>query len=144
MKKNMFWIIILALLLTACGTGSSENVAQTTSLTIGDKSYSVDDLKALPQTKSTFNDVDYVGVVLSDLLADAGVEVDGLKAVKVIASDGYSMNYEPAIFTRADVILSYAQADGPLTEEDGLFRMVLPGEEGKLNVRQVAEIQAVQ
>jgi len=141
MKKSMFWIIVLALLLAACG--GSESEAATTTLTIGEKTYTVDDLKAIPQTESTFNDVTYVGVVLSDLLADAGIDASGMTAVKAIASDGYSMNYEPALFMRPDVILAYAQVDGPLTADDGTFRMVLPGEEGKLNVRLVAELQVV-
>ena len=143
MKKSMFLMILLALLLAACGGSSSESGAENTTLTVGEKTYTVDDLKALPPTEAVFNDVTYVGVVLSDLLADAGVDASGLTAVKAIASDGYSMNYEPALFTRSDVILAYAQADGPLTDDDGTFRMVLPGEEGKLNVRQLVEIQAV-
>jgi hypothetical protein len=40
------------------------------------------------------------------------------------------------------MILAYAQADGPLSEEDGAFRVVLPGAEGKQNPRMVVEIQA--
>ena len=141
----MFCIIILVLLLAACASGGSEesSVATTTTLTVGEKTYTVDNLKALPQTEATFNDVTYVGVLLSDLLADAGIDASGLTAVKAVATDGYSMNYEPALFMRPDVILAYAQVDGPLSADDGTFRMVLPGEEGKLNVRQVAELQTV-
>jgi len=77
------------------------------------------------------------------LLTDAGIDAQSLKALKAIASDGYSVNYEPALFLREDVILAYAKADGPLDGDDGAFRMVLPGEEGKLNVRMIVEIQAV-
>jgi hypothetical protein len=42
-----------------------------------------------------------------------------------------------------DVIVAYARADSDLAEEDGAFRMVLPGAEGKLNVRMLAELQIV-
>ena len=143
MKKNMFLMVMLALLLVAC-TGSSESSVNTNNvLTVGEKTYSAEALKALPQTKAAFNDIDYVGVALSDLLADTGVDIGGLTAIKAVASDGYKVNYEPGILMRADVILAYAQADGPLTADDGTFRMVLPGEEGKLNVRDVVEIQVV-
>jgi hypothetical protein len=33
--------------------------------------------------------------------------------------------------------------DGPLSAEDGLFRMVLPDQEGKLNVRLLTRLQVV-
>jgi hypothetical protein len=62
----------------------------------------------------------------------------------VIASDGFSVNYDPALFQREDVIVAYQTADSVLAAEDGSFRMVLPGEEGKLNVRMLAEIQVTQ
>ena len=107
------------------------------------KQYTVEDLQTLPQVESTFSDINYVGVPLSALLTDAGVDAQGLKAVKAVASDGYSVNCEPALILRDDVILAYAQADGPLASDDGTFRMVLPGEEGKLNVRMIVEIQAI-
>ncbi|MCA9978036.1 MAG: molybdopterin-dependent oxidoreductase, partial [Anaerolineales bacterium] len=67
-----------------------------------------------------------------------------LKAVKAVAADGYTVNYDLSQIEKPDVLVAYAQADGPLTEEDGAFRMVLPEEEGKLNVRMLVEIQVVQ
>jgi hypothetical protein len=44
-----------------------------------------------------------------------------------------------------NVLVAYALADGsPLTADDGSFRMVLPDEEGKLNVRMLAALQIIQ
>ena len=106
------------------------------------KIYAQSDLAALPLTQAAFNDVNYQGVALKTLLEDAGFIPDDLRDVKVTAADGYSVNYDPAVFLREDVIVAYAAA-GSLPAEDGAFRMVLPGEAGKLNVRMLATIQAI-
>jgi len=146
MRQTIIFVLILGLALTAC-TGGSEPATADISLTLGDgsfqKQYTINDLKVLPQAQTIFDGITYVGVSPAVLLTDAGIDAQSLKALKAIASDGYSVNYEPALFLREDVILAYAKADGPLDGDDGAFRMVLPGEEGKLNVRMIVEIQAV-
>ena len=63
--------------------------------------------------------------------------------VKAVAADGFSANYDASLFQKADSLVSYAQADGPLSADDGTFRIVMPGQEGKLNVRQLVEIQII-
>jgi hypothetical protein len=85
--------------------------------------------------------VTYKGVALPMLLQDAGLDPQVLKAVKAVAADGYSVNYDASLFQRQDVLVAYATADGALTADDGMFRMVLPGQEGKMNVRMLTEIQ---
>jgi len=146
MNRTIILILILGLGLTSCTSGSEKTAAEKL-LIVGEgdvqTQYTVEDLEALPQAETIFNGVTYIGVSLDSLLTDVGIDVQSLTAVKAVASDGYSVNYEPALFLREDVILAYAQSDGPLTEDDGAFRMVLPGEEGKLNVRMIVEIQAV-
>jgi hypothetical protein len=97
----------------------------------------------LASTKAIFQDTAYIGVSLPVLLQDAGFDPQAVKAVKVVASDGYSVNYDPAIFTRQDAIVAYAQVDGELAEDDGNFRIVLPGAEGKLNLRMLTEVVKV-
>jgi hypothetical protein len=67
-----------------------------------------------------------------------------VKAIKAVAADGYSVNYDPSQIFSDDIIVAYARLDGDLTEDDGAFRMVLPGAEGKLNLRMLAEIQIIQ
>jgi hypothetical protein len=148
MKSTLIKLILLALILTACSSGgtTSEDVGEALLVTDGttEKSFSVSDLKAFPVTESTFNEVTYVGVTLSTLIEEAGFSVGDLKAVKATASDGYSVNYDSGLFTREDVIVAYATADGALTADDGVFRMVLPGEEGKLNIRMLVELKVSQ
>ncbi|MBN2472921.1 MAG: molybdopterin-dependent oxidoreductase [Anaerolineae bacterium] len=153
MKPARLMLILsaLVLMLAACASEATPEAgapaADPEVLTLVDgeteKAYTREALEALPQTPATFLDVEYVGVAIGDLLADAGVDPEGMRALKAIAIDGYTVNYEPALFLREDVILAYAQADGPLTADDGNFRMVLPGEEGNMNARMVMTLEAV-
>ena len=146
MKKIFAILITCGVLVGACTPSSSSNETEG-NLTVGDgsnqKVYTVEDLKAFPVSEADFNNVTYVGVPLSVLLQDAGIDAANLKAVKAVAFDGYSVNYEPELYLREDVLVAYAQLDGTLSEDDGIFRMVLPGEEGKLNIRFLVEIKAV-
>lgn len=147
MKKMFFAILILAFFVSACAQAkpaTTDNTGLKVTVGSNSKSYTAADLKELGAAQATFTDVDYVGVVLSELLKDAGADLSQAKAVKVIASDGFTVNYEPALFMKEDTLIAYARADGALTADDGTYRMVLPGQEGKLNPRQVVEIQVVQ
>jgi hypothetical protein len=145
MKSTFIKFVVLALILTACSSGgtTSEDVGDVLRVTDGttEKSFSVADLEKLPVTESTFGEVNYVGVTLSTLIEEAGFSVGDLKAVKATATDGYSVNYDSGLFTREDVIVAYATSDGALADDDGVFRMVLPGEEGKLNIRMLVELK---
>ena len=143
-RAILICVLLLATLLVACGGSEIPEVMPDT-LIVGDgttsKSYSVADLEALAVTDATFEEVTYKGVSLPTLLADAGFDAGALRAIKAVAADGYSVNYDPVLFQRADVIVAYATVSGALAREDGVFRMVLPGEEGKLNARMLAEIK---
>ncbi len=148
MRRASLYLLILTLLVVAC-TGSagesvtsSENVLRITGDSI-EKSYAADDLKALEVAQASFRGVDYVGVPLAVLLQDAGFDLQTIKAVKAVAVDGFAANYGPELVTRTDTIVAYDQANGPLAEDEGSFRMVLPDQEGKLNVRQLVEIQVI-
>ena len=150
MKRLMvFVLVLLVAMLSACASPASTNTASTADASLivsaGDtsKAYTPADLEALPSTQSIFNDVTYVGVSVSTLLQDAGINLDEVKAVKAVAADGYSVNYDVSQVFAPEVIVAYAQAGGALTADDGAFRMVLPGAEGKLNVRMLTELQVI-
>lgn len=151
MKKIVISLIAAIMLLTACAPAAEQDAASPAEaallVTVGEsqQSFSVADLQALPSGEATFKDVAYKGVRVSALLEAVGVDPGGIKAIKAVAIDGYSVNYDPAQVLKDNVLVSYAQADGsPLSADDGNFRMVLPDEEGKLNVRMLAELQIVQ
>lgn len=145
MKRLVLFVMTLALILVACAP--KEKAAASNLLKVSDgttsKTYTVEALKALGAIQAPFKGVTYVGVPLTVLLQDAGIDPTTLTAVKAVASDGFTVNYEPALFSREDTLVVYESVDGPLGEEDGTFRMVLPNEEGKLNPRQLVEIIAI-
>jgi len=150
MKKSLFILIAAMLILAACTPASGQDATSTEAallVKVGDtqKSFSAEDLGALPASEATFKDVTYKGVTVSALLDALSVDPGSVKAVKAVASDGFSVNYDPAQVLKDNVIVAYALADGsPMTADDGNFRMVLPDEEGKLNPRMLAELQIIQ
>ena len=150
MKKLILGLIVI-LLLAACAPAAGQEVGSAAEaallVKLGDtqKSFSAEDLGALPATESTFKEVAYKGVTVSALLKALSVDPGSVKAVKAVASDGFTVNYDPAQVLKDNVIVAYALADGsPMSADDGTFRMVLPDEEGKLNPRMLAELQIIQ
>lgn len=145
MKRFLLVTLVLALALTACASQTQESTAPVLKVSDGnvEKTYTADDLKALGESQADFKGVTYVGVQLTVLLADAGIDSSALTAVKAVASDGFTVNYESALYSREDTLVAYATVDGPLGEEDGTFRMVLPDQEGKMNPLQLTEIIAI-
>ncbi len=145
MKRFFIITLILSLTLMACASQPKESTSPVLKVSDGnvEKTYTVDDLKALGESQADFKGVTYVGVQLTVLLEDAGIDSTALTAVKAVASDGFTANYESALYSREDTLVAYATVNGPLGEEDGNFRMVLPDQEGKLNPRELVEIIAI-
>jgi hypothetical protein len=141
--------ILIFGILAACGSnqadnGGVEDASQTPVVVVGGQSYTPADLETMPQTEATFNDVTYVGVQVSELLAAAGYDLASVTAIKAVASDGYTVNYEPGQLMAENIIVAYAQVDGALTADDGDFRMVIPDGEGNLNLRMLVELQVIE
>lgn len=147
MKKLILLTTALALLFSACAQGGTDTASTSDVLTVTgpdlEKVYTVEELRALGGSEAVFKDVTYTGVSLTTLLKDAGIDPAQAKAVKATASDGFTVNYDAALFMKEDTLVAYEQGGNPLSADDGTFRMVLPGQEGKLNVRQLVEIQVI-
>jgi hypothetical protein len=145
MKRIFFTLLAMALLISACAPKAPVALGNTLQVTIGDthQTYTLAKLKALGDTQATFKGVTYIGVPLTTLLSDAGIDPASLSAVKAVAVDGFSANYDPALFNLPDTLVAYARLDGPLADSELPFCMVLPDQEGKLNVRMLAEIVAL-
>jgi DMSO/TMAO reductase YedYZ molybdopterin-dependent catalytic subunit len=141
MKRFLLVTLLIALALTACAPKAEESAAPV--LKVADKTYTADNLKALGESQADFKGVTYVGVPLTVLLKDAGIDPTAVTIVKAVASDGFTANYESVLFSREDTLVAYARADGPLGEDEGTFRMVLPDQEGKMNPRDLVEIIAI-
>jgi hypothetical protein len=149
--KKIILALIIVMVLAACAPAAeegSEAPAQTVLLvSVGESqhSFSVEDLQALPSAEASFKDVTYEGVTVSALLEAVSVDPGATKAIKAVAADGYSVNYDSAQVLKENVLVAYALADGSsMSADDGNFRMVLPDEEGKLNVRMLTELQIIQ
>lgn len=143
MKRK--WIIVgLSIIVLSACTAENHDVKKTETLRVSDGvdgiDYSVSDLQNMDQKEVEFAGEPYLGVVLADLLVSAGHQLNSIKSVKAVAADGYSVYYGFAQYSREDVLVAYAKPGGTLAEDDGLFRMVLPGEEGKLNLRMLVEL----
>ncbi len=148
MKRVIITLLALTFLISACAPKAVATPA-TPVLTLKvsqgnvDKTYTLADLQALGAVQETFKGVTYVGVPLTTLLTNAGFDPTSLTAVKAVASDGYTVNYDPALFNLPDTMLAYARSDGPLSDTEAPFAFVLPNQEGKLNARMVVQIIAL-
>lgn len=142
-KQIVGWMLALLLVLTACSQAANAEPVSVLKVTGGEveKSYTTADLEKLGQAKAAAKGVDYVGVPLFVLLADAGFDPAHVQEVVAVSSDGFTAAYAPDFINREDTLVAYAQSSGPMSAEDGSFRMVLPDQAGKLNPRQVIEIQ---
>lgn len=147
-KKSLFIsILLIGSLLAACAGSDPQSSPAGDLLLLTDGttevSFSAMDLEALPATEVAFGGVTYVGVPLASLLEEAGFDLQLLRAVKAVAQDGFSANYDPELVSQPDTLVAYSRADGPLAEDDGSFRMVLPDQEGKLNVRMLSRLEMI-
>ena len=149
MRRVSLFLFLQALLATACADTTAEQVyppANDVLLVSGgslQKRYTKQDLQALNTAQANFLKVNYMGVSLAILLRDAGFDPETIKVVKAVAVDGFSANYDSELVNKSDTVVAYDRAEGPLAEGEAPYRMVLPGQEGKLNVRQIIEIQVI-
>jgi hypothetical protein len=133
MKKNLILVSLFVVfaLLTACSP-TEEAVAV---LTVNGQDYSQSDLEALGTLSVDYTDKDggtttYEGVLLSDVLSDAGVTGE---TVVFTAADGYE-----AEMPMADALVC---ANCIIAFDDGSLRMVMPEQSSKLQVKDVVEIR---
>ncbi len=139
-------IVMLALgtLLVACGSPepADPDAALAVVAAENETKYTRADLEALGQATAEADGNTYVGVPLADLLRDAGLDPAQLETVTAVASDGFSATYDAEMIQSAGTLVAYALADGALANDEQPFRMVLPGQPGRLNVRMLARIEA--
>ena len=145
MKRILFTLLVLTFVVSACASKTPTTPAVTLTVSMGneEKTYKLANLQNLGKVQETFKTVTYIGVPLTTLLKDASIDPAKLSAVKAVGSDGYTVNYEPALFNLPDTMVAYARLDGPLTDTEAPFTMVLPKQEGKMNARMVVKIIAI-
>jgi hypothetical protein len=143
MKSMAILILLGSLILAACARSPviAEGIP---TLTVTDgmasKRYTAADLQKLNQAQLEQEGVVYIGVPVPDLLRSAGYDPTMIVGVQAVASDGFTANYDYILIQGSDTLLAYARLDGPLSDDEGPFRMVLPGQARKLNPRMVVEL----
>ena len=108
-------------------------------------SFTLDDLKAMPQTTvyspllcdgAYVTDGDWTGVQLGYLLDQAGVQ-DGVQSVIFYASDGYSSNLPVSAASDENIIIAYELDGKPLQET---LRLVVPEANGEFWIAYITSI----
>ncbi len=80
------------------------------------------------------------GVLLETVLADMGIDIDDLDAIRFVAGDGYAVEVPKAVFADKMVILAY-QIDGEaLFEGTAPLRAFIPGEEAMYWVKNLTQV----
>lgn len=147
MKKSKFGLIgvlLVALLAVSCApkteaAPAAEAVVDAVLTVSGgaDAAWSLDDLKALPQTSTDYTNKDgetttYSGVSFAELLKAAGVE--DYAAVTLLAADDYSVEIDQKTLNACTGCIV-------AIEEDGGLRSVMPDMQGALQVKDLVELQ---
>jgi len=133
-------VLIITALVAACASAGAPAVATEAALEVSglaEMSLSVEDLKALPMTEAEYTNKDgettiYSGVSFIDLVTEAGVSE--YATVTLVAADDYSVEIDKATLDACvSCIISI--------EDDGTLRSVMPGMEGKLQVKDLVRIE---
>ncbi|MDO4545314.1 MAG: molybdopterin-dependent oxidoreductase [Bacillota bacterium] len=158
-KRLLYGILLLVLCLVLAGCGATvkadisayeDEAITVTGLTDEDFTLTAGELAQLDcvgekvTTKSSKGEitVEAVGPTLETFLKSYGIKQSEISSVTVIASDGYTKTFEASFFiTHEDVILSLANGDEPLAEEEQPVRMVIPGATADQWVKGVVELQ---
>lgn len=127
------------------GSTLEEEIVPTLAVTDGsvNKIYTTVDLQKLGQVQLEDKGSTYVGVPLSVLLLNAGYALVLIVNVQAVSRNGSTATYEPILIQKPDTLLAYSLLDGPMSVDEGPFRMVLPGQAGKLNPRMVVQLLVI-
>jgi hypothetical protein len=147
MKKSMFKIagfIIMAALVVSCAPQAAPAAAEPAMAEAALKltgpatevSWTMEDLQAMPSTETEYTNKDgetttYTGVAISALLSEAGVE--SFAGLTFVASDGYTAEVTADELTACPSCI--------VAFDDGTLRTVMPDLSGKLQVKDLVEIQ---
>jgi hypothetical protein len=137
LKTLSIVLFVVVLLLSACGP-KGPIALQVTGSVANQQGWTEDEIKKMGtlDVESTNKDGEvksYTGVLITDLLDEAGVN-DGATTVTFVADDGYTAEISlDELEACSDCIVSFRNQGG--------FSTVMPGFEGKLQVKGVIEIQ---
>jgi len=105
-----------------------------------EKEYNLSELQEMPSERVSSDSRVYRGVSLMTFLKRAGIDIEAIKAVEVIAADNYAVNYKQEMILQGKIILAYEMDGAPLPEKMGRLRCVFPGKDKKMQVKKVERI----
>ncbi|MDY7076709.1 MAG: ABC transporter substrate-binding protein [Chloroflexota bacterium] len=115
-------------------TAAAPVVAET-AITVNGQPFTLDEVQALEQIDVESDGASYTGVPMEMLLAQAGVGDDGAKLI-FVGEDGYQAQVSwLEVYECPDCIVAF--------QDQGGFRVVMPGFTGQVQVRDLVEIQVL-
>lgn len=113
---------------------------------------SVAELKELPVVEKTVVSVNssgdeheytITGALFSDLLEKHGKSQEDLKAIRLVAGDGYAIDVDENILKNREIILGYLYNGQPIEERYQPVRVVIPEERAMYWVKNLVKIEIV-
>lgn len=151
-------IIIAAVIFTGCSSEYTKSDAQpqedTFSITglDGDITLTLSEIKALEPFEGRVEGADSEGNPVEhdikggrflDLLEQNGYAQSDFAGIRIIATDGYSIEVSQDILKARDIIIGYEMDGQPLDERNAPFRVFIPDERAMYWVRMVNEINVI-
>ncbi|HLV09298.1 MAG TPA: molybdopterin-dependent oxidoreductase [Halanaerobiales bacterium] len=113
---------------------------------------SVEEIKGLPVVEKTVLSVNssgdeyeftITGGLFSDLLENYGKSQGELKAVRLVAGDGYGIELDENVLQNREIILGYLYDGEEVEERYGPIRVVIPEERAMYWVKNLVEIEVI-
>ncbi len=86
----------------------------------------------------------YTGILLKDILARIGADIEQLSGIRFVADNGYSVEVTPAIFQRRRILFAYQINGNDLPDKDQPLRVIIPDEREMYWVNNLAEVQLLE
>lgn len=156
MKKLSFTIFLMFLItVMTFGTVVSAEDGEfvISNLKEEDLTISLEKLKELPAVEKDVTSVDssgdeddytVKGALFSDLLESIGASQEDLKAIRLIAGDGYSIEIPEPVLKNRQIILAYEINGEPLYDNVKPVRVIIPEERSLYWLKNLTEISIIE
>src|SRR6056297_1145657 len=156
MKKifySFFLLLFITTMILNTGVIADEGEFMISNLKGKDITINLKELKELPIVEETAisadegddkNVYEVKGVLLSDLLSSKGVSKNDLKAIRLIAGDGYQIDISENILKQRKLILTFEINGEPLYEKSKPIRVIIPNEMSMYWLKNLKEIRIVE
>lgn len=149
-----FLIAVLCVLISACGTddidisGYADSEIVIAGISDEDEIVTVSDLKALDcvtvkthSTSDKIGDVRATGPTLKTLLESKGINIDDVKKVVFLGTDGYTYSLKDEYISDHDIILAFGIDGEPLDEESIPCRVIIPESDSAYWIRMLDRLE---